>query len=161
MLFTGFFGLLWLGEMTFPDDTSFQNWRKVTWRRTSLKILSTHYNFLLPGHKADRFFEGNKIVIPAQHFGLHPLPLFSRYLVSRDTFHPVASPLWLTASGSVPTRSFFISRLRLLFKKDVGGQSMRAGGATALADHGFSPYVIQASGRWVVLSGGNPGVRKG
>jgi hypothetical protein len=147
MLFTGFFGLLRLGEMTFPDDTSLQNWRKVT-RRTSLKISPTHYDFLLPGHKADRFFEGNKIVIPAQRFGLHPLPLFSRYLVSRDALHPVASPLWLTASGSIPTRSFFISRLRLLFKNDVGGQSMRAGGATALADHGFSPYVIQASGRW-------------
>ena len=81
MLFTGFFGLLRLGEMTFPDDKSLQNWWKVT-RRTSLKISSTHYEFLLPSHKADQFFEGNKIMIPVQRFGLHTLPLFSRYLNS-------------------------------------------------------------------------------
>ena len=30
MLITGFFGLLRLGELTFPDDSTLQNWRKVT-----------------------------------------------------------------------------------------------------------------------------------
>ena len=147
MLLTGFFGLLRLGEMTFPDDTSLRNWKKVT-RRNTVKVTIQHYEFLLPGHKADRFFEGNKIIIPSRRFGVYPLQFFSKYLASRDALHPVASPLWLTESGLVPTRSFFISRLRLFFTKDVGGQSMRAGGATALAEHGFSPYVIQASGRW-------------
>jgi hypothetical protein len=147
MLVMGFFGLLRLGEMAFPNDLSLQNWKKVT-RRNTLKLLPDHYEFLLPGHKADRFFEGNKIVIPAQRFGLEPLRLFTRYLTSRDNIHPVASPLWLTESGDIPTRSFFVSRLRLFFSRDVAGQSMRAGGATALAEHGFSPYVIQASGRW-------------
>jgi hypothetical protein len=147
MLVTGFFGLLRLGEMTFPNDLSLQNWKKVV-RRNTLKIFPTHYEFLLPGHKADRYFEGNKIVIPASRFELHPLHLFSQYLDSRDTLHPVASPLWLTASGSIPTRSFFVSRLCLFFRDDIAGQSMRAGGATALAEHGFSPYIIQASGRW-------------
>jgi hypothetical protein len=147
MIVTGFFGLLRLGELTFPDDSSLQDWRKVT-RRNTLKVLPSHYEFLLPGHKADRFFEGNKIIIPGKRFGLDPLHIFSRYLTSRDNLHPVASPLWLTESGAVPTRSFFISHLRLFFNKDVTGQSMRAGGATALAEHGFSPYVIQASGRW-------------
>ena len=147
MLLTGFFALLRLGEMVFPDDTSLRNWKKVT-RRNTVKVTSTYYEFFLPGHKADRFFEGNRIIVPSQRFGLSPLKFFTEYLASRDTLHPVASPLWLTASGSIPTRSFFISRLRLFFSKDVAGQSMRAGGATALAEHGFSPYIIQASGRW-------------
>jgi hypothetical protein len=133
MLVTGFFGLLRLGEMTFPDDDSLQNWRKVT-RRNTLKVLPSHYEFLLPGHKADRFFEGNKIIIPGNRFGLNPLHIFSRYLTSRDNLHPVGSPLWLTESGTIPTRSFFISRLRRFFNKDIAGQSMRAGGATALAE---------------------------
>jgi hypothetical protein len=147
MLVTGFFGLLRLGEMTFPNDLSLRDWRKVV-RRNTLKMLPTHYEFLLPGHKAYRFFEGSKIIIPASRFAVHPLYLFDRYLRSRDTLHPVASPLWLTASGSVLTRSFFVSRLRLFFHNDIAGQSMRAGGATALAEHGYSPYIIQASGRW-------------
>ena len=147
MLITGFFGLLRLGEMTFPDDTSLQNWKKVT-RRSTVVVQDHLYLFTLPGHKADRFFEGNKIIIPAQRFGHDPLLHFTAYLSSRDNIHPVASPLWLTEAGTVPTRSFFIDRLRLFFEKDVAGQSMRAGGATALAEHGVSPSIIQASGRW-------------
>ena len=147
MLITGFFGLLRLGEMTFPDDESLQNWKKVT-RRNSVKVQDNFYEFLLPGHKADRFFEGNRIIIPAHRFSHHPLQHFSAYLTSRDEIHQVASPLWLTEAGTVPTRSFFINRLRLFFERNVAGQSMRAGGATALAEHGVSPAIIQASGRW-------------
>ena len=147
MLFTGFFGLLRLGELAFPNDTSLHNWKKVT-RRNTVKILQHQYEFLLPGHKADRYFEGNRIIIPAHRFNHHPLDHFSKYIESRDTLHPVASPLWLTEAGEVPTRSFFVSRLRLFFQRDVAGQSMRAGGATALAEHGVSPAIIQASGRW-------------
>lgn len=147
MLFTGFFGLLRLGELTFPDDTSLHNWKKVT-RRNTVTVSESQYEFLLPGHKADRYFEGNKIIIPARRFRHRPLHHFSQYLSSRDSLHPVASPLWLTESGSVPSRAFFITRLRLFFTKDVAGQSMRAGGATALAEHGVSPSIIQASGRW-------------
>ena len=147
MLLTGFFGLLRLGELTFPDDVSLQNWRKVT-RRTTVKLQDSFYEFILPGHKADRFFEGNKIIIPAHRFTLHPLHHFSRYLASRDSIHPVASPLWLTEAGTVPTRFFFVNRLRIFFDKDIAGQSMRAGGATTLAEHGASPAIIQASGCW-------------
>jgi hypothetical protein len=147
MLLTGFFGLLRLGEMAFPNDTSLQNWRKVT-RRTTVKLQDSFYEFTLPGHKADRFFEGNKIIIPARRFNLHPLRHFSQYLASRDSIHPMASPLWLTEAGAVPSRSFFVNRLRLFFDRAVVGQSMRAGGATALAEHGVSPAIIQASGRW-------------
>ena len=147
MLHTGFLGLLHLGEMTFPDDPSLQNWRKVT-RRNTVVVHGGLYEFLLPGHKADRFFEGNKIMIPASRFHLQPLHHFTAYLTSRDTIYPVASPLWLTEAGSIPTRSFFINRLRLFFTKEVAGQSMRAGGATALAEHGVSPAIIQAAGRW-------------
>lgn len=147
MLIMGFFGLLRLGEMTFPDDISLQNWKKVT-RRNTVDIQPNQYEFLLPGHKADRFFEGNKIIIMSTRFGHHPLQHFSKYIDSRDRIHPIASPLWLTEAGNVPTRSFFINRLRLFFGKDVAGQSMRAGGATALAEHGIPPAIIQASGRW-------------
>ena len=147
VLQTGFFGLLRLGEMTFSDDMSLQNWRKVT-RRSTVKIQGTHYEFLLPGHKADRYFKGNKIIIPAERFGHTPLAHFSKYIASCDRLHLIASPLWLTAAGKIPTRSFFISCLWFFFDGDIAGQSMRAGGATALAEHGVSPAIIQASGRW-------------
>ncbi len=41
-----------------------------------------------------------------------------------------------------------MSHLRTFFDKGVAGQSMRAGGATSLAEHGAAPILIQCSGRW-------------
>jgi len=84
----------------------------------------------------------------AERFTHQPLTHFSKYLDSRDRKHPMALALWLTEAGTVPTRSFFMARLHQFFSKDVGGQSMRAGGATALAEHGVPPSIMQACGRW-------------
>jgi hypothetical protein len=147
MLLTGFFALLRLGEMTFPDDKSIRDWRKVT-RRSSVQMDDDSYEFLLPHHKADPFFEGNRIIVKKEQFRHNPLYHFSNYLKSRDSLFPLASPLWLTEKGEVPNRSFFTNRLRLFFDKSVGGQSMRAGGATSLAEHGVPPAIIQPMGRW-------------
>jgi hypothetical protein len=61
MLLTGFFSLLRLGELSFSDDSSLHNWKKVI-RRNTVQISSTQYQFFLPGHKADRFFEGNQFL---------------------------------------------------------------------------------------------------
>jgi hypothetical protein len=146
MLFTEFSALLCLGEMTFSNDTSAHNWWKVTCR-SSVQITNEQYKFHLPGHKADRFFKENQIIV-RNNFGLNPLAIFNSYIASQDTLHPVASALWLTASGRPPTRSFFINRLRQFFGPEIAGQSMRAGGATALAELGVALSIIQAAGHW-------------
>ncbi|KJA20809.1 hypothetical protein HYPSUDRAFT_110131, partial [Hypholoma sublateritium FD-334 SS-4] len=142
MITSGFFALLRLGEMTFPDDPLIREWRKIT-RRSSVVTSDTQYEFFLPSHKADRYFEGNRVIIRKQQFQHNPLALFLRYLKSRDTLFPLCSPLWLTSKGEVPTRSFFMRRLRTYFDRGVGGQSMRAGGTTSLAEHGIPPSIIQ------------------
>ena len=147
MLHTGFCALMRLGELSFPDDTSIRDWRKIT-RRSSVHLSDEHYEFTLPSHKADSLFEGNKIMIMANQFGVNPLHHFHRYLASRDAKMPLASPLWVTSTGSVPTRNFFVQRLHLLFTKDISGQSMRAGGATKMAEEGAAPLTIQSAGRW-------------
>ena len=147
ILLTGFFALMRLGELTFPDDKSLRDWRKLT-KRASVIIHPDYYEFLLPHHKADRYFEGNRIIVRRDQFRHNPLKHFSAYLASRDRLFPLASPLWLTAAGNVPCRSFFTKRLRLFFDNSVGGQSMRAGGATSLAEHGVPPSIIQPLGRW-------------
>jgi hypothetical protein len=150
LLFTGFHGLNRLGELTFPDDPSIRDWRKVI-RRSSLILRPHEYTFQLPAHKADRFFEGNKVVVcafPSTTRPFDPFPSFLRYLLSRDSLFPASSPLWLTSSGKIPTRSFFISRFRSIFSKSYGGASMRAGGATHLAKNQTTPECIRAIGRW-------------
>ncbi|KAF9035389.1 hypothetical protein BDZ89DRAFT_1090939 [Hymenopellis radicata] len=86
MLMTGFMALLRLGEMSLPDNVAIRDLRKCS-RRSTVTWFDDGYGFDLPYHKADRFFEGNKIRI--------------------------------------------IRR-----------------GATAMAEDGCAPHLIQAAGRW-------------
>ncbi len=92
--------------------------------------------------------EGNKVIIPADADPtFDPLPIFHRYVGLCDAAHPVHPALWVTSAGNIPTCSWFIRRLRQLFPDmRIAGQSMRAGGATDLAEHGVLPYLIQARG---------------
>ena len=148
MLLTGFFALMRLGELSFPDTIRHRNWRKIT-KRSSVVVTDEQYEFDLPSNKTDPFFEGNHIIVKSQQYdNINPLPFFTAYLTSRDNNFPLASPLWLTSKGTVPTRQFFITRIRQFFDRDIAGQSMRAGGATSLAEHGVPPSMIQFMGRW-------------
>jgi hypothetical protein len=147
MLLTAFFALLRLGEVTFPDDRSIRDWRKVI-RRSSVQLHVDRYEFILPAHKADRQFESNRVLVHGEQFSYATCRHFLDYLRSRDHLFPLASPLWLTSRAKVPSRSFFVSRLKPFFNNDVAGQSLRAGGATMLAEKGVAPFLIQAAGRW-------------
>ena len=147
MLITGFSALLRLGELSFPDDTSIRDWRKIT-RRASVWMTDDQYQFTLPFHKADRLFTGNEVLVQQTTRLLNPIFHFKRYLASRDRLLPLLSPLWLRSNGAVPTRSFFIRRLRVFLPSSFCGQSIRARGATWLAEQGVSPSLIQAMGRW-------------
>lgn len=148
MLLTGFFALMRLGELAFPNEIRLRNWKKIS-KRSTVVVTNDQYQFDLPSHKADRFFEGNRIIVKSQQYcDINPVLMFAKYLSSRDRLFPLSSPLWIRQSGSVPTRNFFISRLRAYFESDVAGQSMRAGGATSLAEHGVPPSLIQFMGRW-------------
>lgn len=147
-LLVGFLALLRLGELTYPDDKKLRNPLKVT-KRTSVVISEDFFQYFLPGHKADKFFEGNVIVLSRSPLSeIDVYKHFKSYLASRDCLFPFSSPLWLRQDGTIPTRSFFIKRLRFFFESDVAGQSLRAGGATALAEMGSPPSLIQAIGRW-------------
>ncbi|KAJ3969354.1 hypothetical protein EV361DRAFT_972395 [Lentinula raphanica] len=134
MLATGFFGLLRLAEMCTSDSSVKRNPRKYC-RRLSVKLLHNQYEFTLRTHKADKFFEGNQVIVN----NADALSLFRRYLTNRDTLFPLNPFLWLQADGSVPTRSWFITKLRAhIPDNNFAGQSLRAGGATALAEDGAS-----------------------
>nr|AAZ14940.1 putative retroelement protein [Coprinellus disseminatus] len=149
LIVVGFHGLLRLGDLCDPPIRSNINPAKRA-RRTSVKFpTNDSFSFALPAHKADPFFEGNVVLIRNLWSGIDVVSIFRRYLAQRDLRHPYASPLWLTENGSVPDRSFFIRfLLPFNFGPSVRGQSMRAGGATALAELGASSEAIQALGRW-------------
>ncbi|KAJ8455195.1 hypothetical protein ONZ45_g19017 [Pleurotus djamor] len=142
----GFFGLMRLGELTWPEDKSLRSWDKVISRR-SVTCSDESFIFTLPGHKADRFFKGNTIIIQSNS-RVNPLPYLAQYLKRRDHLFPLSPALWMMENGSIPTRNFVISRFKKLFDSDVGGHSLRAGGATFLAEMGVPNHIIQARGRW-------------
>ncbi|EIN05648.1 hypothetical protein PUNSTDRAFT_30536, partial [Punctularia strigosozonata HHB-11173 SS5] len=142
ILFTAFNGLLRIGELVWPDRQYLQDWRKVIMRH-SVMTYTRGYEFLLPAHKADRFFEGNKVMIESRQGDDDPLSLFLAYLTSRDSSFPLLPALWLRSDGSVPTRRWFISHLHCHFGPQFSGHSLRSGGATALAAEGVPPDLIQ------------------
>ena len=147
IVLTAFHALMRLGELVFSDKKALRNYRKISLRH-SVSVLPTRYSFFLPSHKGDRFFEGNTIVVQKTNVVTDPYNPFVRYIASRDAKFPLNPELWLTSRGTVPTRHWFISRLRKLFPRDIAGQSLRSGGATSLAESGADLATIQAVGRW-------------
>lgn len=147
-LLCGFFGLMRLGELCWPDKKSLQDWRQVIMRHT-VTWFDSGFGYLLPGHKGDKFWEGNQIVIQKRNDSVDPYAAFTRYLQSRDRRFPHNPQLWIRADGSIPQRSWFERRLKNLFPaaSNISGHSMRAGGATALAEAGVPDDRIQAMGR--------------
>jgi len=54
--------LMRLAELTWPDKLDLRDYRKVSMRH-SVQFLTNALSFWLPGHKADQFFEGNRLVV--------------------------------------------------------------------------------------------------
>jgi hypothetical protein len=146
-LLAGLYALLPLGELVFPDKKKDHNYCKIMLCQ-SVPVKSDLFSFFLPSHKTDLSFEGNTILIQKHDEPTDPYLPFLWYLQSRDQLFPLNRELWLTAHGTVPTRYWFISRLRRFFPKDYAGHSLHAGGATSLAEAGVPPVTIQAMGRW-------------
>ena len=147
ILLVGFHALMWLGELVSPDSKTLQDFQKVT-KRNTVELLPEGFAFFLPGHKADKFFEGNRVLLQCNSGSDDPNRPFCKYLQSRDKLFPFHPQLWLRTDGSVPTHGWFIRHLHQHFPSDVSGHSLRAGGATALAQAGIPPHIIQAIGRW-------------
>jgi hypothetical protein len=147
LVLTGFYALMRLGELVMPDQLAKRSFRKIICR-SSLKMDNTHYQFLLPAHKADRFFEGNTILIQSTTSAPDAVPIMQRYVQERDIRFPHHPQLFLRSDGTVPARAFFMQRIKEALAGDVGGHSMRSGGATALAIAGIPDNRIQAMGRW-------------
>jgi hypothetical protein len=107
----GFLALHRLGELVDNDDPRRRSARKRILRHTAI-LSADQLRYSLPSHKADRFFEGNLIIIPSFPLSpIDPVTVFAWYLASRGASAAGYSPyLWLTAQAHVPTRSWFLSR---------------------------------------------------
>jgi hypothetical protein len=120
--------------------------------KTSKKISKHHtvkwppsaFQFFLPGHKANKSFKGNQIIVQCSDTQTNAYRPFIAYLKSHDSLFPYNPELWLRDGGTVPTHLFFITHLWSLFNTSIVGQFMHTDGATLLAEAGVSPHIIQA-----------------
>jgi len=147
MLLTRFFILLRLTELTDLETVLLRDPRKQIWH-LSVTISHDNYSFFLPGHKSNKFSEGNIIIMLHSTNFHNAYCYFTSYLNLHDSKFPAASSLWLWNDRTVPTRMWFIWCLWIFFDKTVDSQSMWAGGATLLAETGTLPHLIQALGQW-------------
>ncbi|KIJ34231.1 hypothetical protein M422DRAFT_182388 [Sphaerobolus stellatus SS14] len=93
MLLTSFFGLLQLGEITFPDNPCKCSFKKVIMSHT-LSVVPMCLAFTLPYHKADQFYTGNTVIIEAlPHSPINPLSHMQAYLALQDATFPLLPSL--------------------------------------------------------------------
>ena len=147
ILLVGFHTLMCLGELVWPDKKGLQDFWKVT-KWDLVELLPKVFSFFLPGHKADKFFESNKVVVQQNSSGNNPDEPFHKYLQSHNWLFPFHPQLWLRVDGSVPTCGWFIRCLCQHFPANVAGHSLHAGGATVLTQAGIPPHIIQVIGHW-------------
>lgn len=123
--------------------------RKYIKRKSAHLVGLSEFHFHLPYHKADRSWRGSDVVVVAENSppAFNLLRVVELYLHSRDALHPSHPYLFVRADGSLPPRSWFLTRLRQ-HAPLVSGHGLRAGGATFLASIGTSASFIKRMGRW-------------
>ena len=128
-LFSGFFGLLRLGELVWSDSgTGYSHLSS----RSSVSIGDSFFSFIVPSRKSDLFHEGDTIRITWSVLPDDPYSLFAQYLAFRDVSFPLHPLLWVHADGLVPTRVWFLTCFHAIFPDpSLGGHSLRSGGATS------------------------------
>ncbi|KXN82286.1 hypothetical protein AN958_02766 [Leucoagaricus sp. SymC.cos] len=131
----GFVCLLWLGKLVFSDDQSLDAPQKFPLQK-SVSLITEAASFFLPYHKADRFFEGNKIMALSNNTLSDPVSALTHYFNSHDNFFPEQHALWLCANGRPPCYAWFLHWLCAICGNSIGGHSMCSRGATALTNKG-------------------------
>ncbi|EIW76748.1 hypothetical protein CONPUDRAFT_63444, partial [Coniophora puteana RWD-64-598 SS2] len=144
-LLIGFYALMCTSKLMVPDQHSLLNHCKLSMRNT-ITVSASIITFNLPQHKANKTFEGNKIIMLASTLQPTPHDAFLAYLKKHDTQWPFKPHLWVRENSSLPTRTWFMHRLHDLFPLSIASHPLRSGGATAMAEDGIPAERIQAVG---------------
>lgn len=146
----GFGGLMRLGELVGEPVTEFFDARKVVKRNSVIVEPGESFSFVLPFHKGDKFFEGSTVGLVKEgsvdEFNF--VRVMHTFVIERDKRVPLSATfLFVKEDGSQPSRRWFLKRLAEVDPL-LTGHSLRAGGATFLANRGIANELIMQLGRW-------------
>ncbi|KAF5341675.1 hypothetical protein D9611_001996 [Ephemerocybe angulata] len=142
-----FYGCHRSGELVQSNDKELRDPRKMI-RRSSLFFADGRAQYRLPYHKADPFYRGSDVVFIKQDIA-DPVSLLREYSARRDARHDALPYLFLRVDGSQPTRTWFDGKFfAVVDRRQYGGHSLRAGGATFYAGLGLAEDIIMGLGRW-------------
>ncbi|KAG0151074.1 hypothetical protein CROQUDRAFT_37219, partial [Cronartium quercuum f. sp. fusiforme G11] len=150
LLFIGFHGLHWLGELVQPDPAKLKNEQKITkCSSCSFSHCGSYAKYTLPYHKGDPFYLSSTVILPScEDRRICPVTALKVYLSVRDKYFLLSQFLFMMSKGTPPTRAWFLHCFCKLFSRDKSGHSMQSGGTTALVQAGLPLNYIQDIGHW-------------
>ena len=150
---TAFFGFFRLGELLLDSAKSFDEKMCLSWGdvavddRVAPKMIQVH----LKRSKCDQFGSGADVVVGVTGDELCPVAAILDFIELRED---KKGPFFLTSSGEVITKTWFIEQIRSILSTigvpplQYAGHSFRVGTATTAAMAGVEDSMIQTLGRW-------------
>ena len=148
-----FFGFLRSGEITVPDDKSYDPGAHLSFHDVSVDSITKPelLKVRIKASKTDPFRLGVDIFVGRTHSAICPVTAVLAYLAVRG---PKPGPLFQFTSGLPLTRARFGNGVRKALSQagincsGYSGHSFRSGAATTAAEQGISDAMIKMLGRW-------------
>ena len=151
--FTAFFGFFRIGEITIPNDSSFNPARHLSPKDVSIdrRDNPTLIQIHLKTSKTDQEMKGMNIYVGKTTNDLCPVAALSAYLAIRDQS---MGPFFHFNDNRALTKDRFTLNVRAALStlgytaSSYAGHSFRIGAATTAAERGVEDGVIKTLGRW-------------
>ncbi len=152
-----FFGFMRAGELTVPNDSSFDPTVHLAWGDVGVDdpASPTVLSVKLKASKTDPFRQGITLFIGRVSSDLCPVSAVLAYLLVRGSH---AGPLFAYCDGRPLTRQRFVAAVRQALESagvraaSYAGHSFRIGAATTAAARGMEDSTIKTLGRWKSLA---------
>ena len=148
-----FFGFLRVGELTLPDDGSYDPGVHLSFADIAVDD-SGSLSFVrvsIKQSKTDPFRKGVNLFLGRTGSDLCPVCALLSFLVARGSR---SGPLFVFTDGRLLTRKRFVDAVRAFLsaaginEKRYNGHSFRIGAATFAAANGIEDSIIKTLGRW-------------
>lgn len=109
-----FFGVMRLGKLSEAPVKLDRDVRKLISRASFTSSGVKTASFVLPHHKADRYFKSSMVVFTSASSPPAFIKLLLLYISYHDKSFPTSTPLFIRSDRSIPSRCWFLSHLHTI-----------------------------------------------